>query len=287
MIIDKTVNLIINNYIKKYYINLGYNIPKYRDPTINIKITDLHKNSNVKIHCKCDICNNKKYITYQNYNKYISNQGYYSCNPCSDIKKKKTKSERYSNENYNNPNKYKKTNLERYGFEHSSKNKDIRNKNKQTCLNRYGVEHIWQSEEIRNKIKITNNKRYGVDNPTQNKDILLKSFKTSHKIKNYKNTKIHYQGSYELDFLEKYFNIGINNCKSIKYIHEGKEKIYFPDFYYKHLNLIIEIKSSYTYNVHKDKNISKEKECINKGYNYIKIVDKNYIKFDDLLKTMK
>ena len=63
---------------------------------------------------------------------------------------------------------------------------------------------------------------------------------------------------------------------SIKY---GKNKIYHPDFYIPLLNLIIEIKSSWTLNGNKDETYEKEKATIANGFNYIMIIDKDYEKF--------
>ena len=95
MILDKLVAVVMNNSIKKYYLNKGYEIPLYRNPILDIKIEDLSKCSNIKLNCVCDVCGKKKLIKHQAYNKYIENDGFYACNKCSDIKKKTTKLERY------------------------------------------------------------------------------------------------------------------------------------------------------------------------------------------------
>lgn len=42
------------------------------------------------------------------------------------------------------------------------------------------------------------------------------------------------------------------------------------------MNLIIEIKSTYYYNLHKSKNILKKEYTIKGGYRYIIILDKSY-----------
>jgi hypothetical protein len=279
MIIDKSIDLVMNNYIKTYYINLGYEIPKIRDSKINVKIEHLYKNSNVKINCACDICKKELMITYQSYNKYIDNQGYYACNKCSQDKKKKTKLKEHGCENYINIEKIRETCLKNYGVNHYSKTDDFQKKIKKTNNERYGVEYSFQSEKIKEKIKKTNNERYGVDNPTQNEELLLKSLKNGRKIHFYKDTNIYYQGTYELDFLENFYHIGIERCKSIKY----GNKIYFPDFFFPKLNLIIEIKSEYTYKLHETKNLNKQKSCLEQGYNFIFIIDKDYTEFEKII----
>jgi len=67
---------------------------------------------------------------------------------------------------------------------------------------------------------------------------------------------------------------------SIKYKLNNDNLIYFPDFYLEKLNMIIEIKSSYWYKFHEDRNIEKEKECKKLGYIYILIVNKDYSEFN-------
>lgn len=179
-----------------------------------------------------------------------------------EIKEKiyKTKELKYGNGKYNNRKKYKQKCLEIYGFDNPLKNNDIKEKIKLTNLNKYGHEYAIQNNEIFNKM-----------------------LKSGLKIKKYKN--IYYQGQYELDFLKKYYNIGITRGMPIEYIYNGKKHIYYPDFYYEKLNLLIEIKSSMWYNAHLEKNLVKKKWCNDKNYNFIFIIDKNYDVFDRIIKN--
>lgn len=221
-------------------------------------------------------------------------------------------------------NKKKLTTLKNYGFENPSQSKIIKEQKKKTMLKNYGVEYVLQSKELVENIKNTkiskygdenfNNrvqslntcmkkygvenpsqletikkkkcetsiKNYGVEHPMQNIDIFTKHQKSSYRLHKYKN--IFYQGSYEKDFLDIYFDkITLNKIKPIPYLYENKNKYYHPDFYYKHLNLIIEIKSNYTYNKELNKNLSKRKSCIEKGYKFIFIIDKKYNEFEKLI----
>ena len=52
----------------------------------------------------------------------------------------------------------------------------------------------------------------------------------------------------------------------------------------ENLNLIIEIKSSYYYKLHEQKNIKKKEATFDNNYNYILIMNKNY---DELLKLLE
>jgi len=197
---------------------------------------------------------------------------------------KKTKLERYGDENYHNIEKSKITNFEKYCFENVSQSDIIKKRKCETSLINYGVDNVLKSDEVKNKIKATCLKKYGVEHPMQNKNIFIKSFLTSNKIHKYKNTDIFYQGSYEKDFLDKYLNkIEIDKIDKIKYIFDDKIKYYNPDFYYKKLNLIIEIKSDYTLINELYKNLAKQKSCVEQGYNFIFIVNKDYSIFENFV----
>jgi len=166
------------------------------------------------------------------------------------------------------------THLKNLGVENPSKSDIIKEKKKETCLKNYGVEAGF----LLGKTQQTNNKKYGVDYPMQNKEIFEKAQKTRCYLKKFRNTNINYRGSYELDFLNKYYDKfpDIENGKAIKYYYENKNKIYFPDFYIPSLNLIIECKNSYLYKRYKDNIEAKEKTTIANGYKYILILDKDY-----------
>jgi len=93
---------------------------------------------------------------------------------------------------------------------------------------------------------------------------------------------LYYQGSYEKDFLDKYYDLfEITKIDFINYTFYG-DRVYYPDFYLPKYNLIIEIKSSYTYEKFLEKNNSKQKACLELGYNHIFIIDKNYDDFDKI-----
>jgi hypothetical protein len=117
-----------------------------------------------------------------------------------------------------------------------------------------------------------------VKNVSQISEFFEKSQKKQLKLQKFKNTDILYQGSYELDFLEKYFvkYPDIKRGPTIKYMFDGEFHYYHSDFFIPSLNLVIEIKNNNLFN--KDFNKIKQKEIftIKEGYNYIIIIDKNY-----------
>ena len=196
--------------------------------------------------------------------------------------------------------KYAEVMIEKYGFKTNLLSAEIHQKaiessksiysilkRKNTMLNNYGVDNPRKSDGIYEKIKNTNIIKYGVEYPAQNKEIFDKTQMASYKIKYYKG--IRYQGTYELDFIKKCEELNILNdltkVKSITYQFENKNKFYHPDFYLKKLNLIIEIKSNYYYELYLNKNLAKEKSCLEQKYNFIFIVDKKYEEFFKIIKN--
>lgn len=368
MIITKTLQIKTTNKNITHYKNIGYVINS--GDIIEIKPDDLPYSSKTKILVKCTICEKEQEISIYSYRRNIKNYGYYSCISCSNSKKeqtcldkygvdsytktkeyvdktKKTKKEKYGDENYVNLEKQKETNNKKYGNDFYMNTNDFKLKSKKTMNDKYGVEFALQSENIIKKLIKTNNDKYGVDFVLQSELVkekikLTKSLKYDNeyynnrgkytetnlkkynvknpmqvieiqqklsnimfekygvyyaaqlpefynkmtkdglKIKKYK--ELYYQGSYEKDFLERYYDIGISRGPTIKYLYNNIEHTYYSDFYYKKLNLIIEIKSKKWYDEHLDKNLIKQKSCREQGYNFLFIIDKNYEIFEKLIK---
>jgi len=66
--------------------------------------------------------------------------------------------------------------------------------------------------------------------------------------------------------------IGVKNIHEhtgpIAYTFNNKISRYYPDFYIKSENLIIEVKSEWTYSKHIDRNLAKQKACLAQGLNF-------------------
>lgn len=54
----------------------------------------------------------------------------------------------------------------------------------------------------------------------------------------------------------------------IFYTQENIKRSYYPDFYIKSINTIIEVKSTYTFKKHIEKNLLKERACLDAGFNF-------------------
>lgn len=242
----------------------------------------------------------------------LKNHGVENVYQSERIKEKcrKTKKEKYGDENFTNREKSKQTCLKNHGVEWSLmdpsirelgnqtmvsiygenplSHPDIKRKKEETSLKKYGVKSPNQSEIVKKNKEESYIKNFGVKCPMHDENIFLKCQINGLKRNRFKNSSLHYQGSYELDFLNKYFYfINIENGKTHKYFFEGKNRIYYSDFYIPLYNLIVEVKSKYYYKREKYKNIRKKESVINEGYNYIMILDKYYTEFEKLLKTIK
>lgn len=177
-------------------------------------------------------------------------------------KSQNTKIQKYGNKNYNNPKQTQKTLLDLTGYEHALQNPDSRKKFRETSLDRFGENH-----------------------PMQNEKIFNKSIKSGFRSKKYKDSTIYYQGAYEFDFLEKFYDKidSLTKGPRIEYYIDCKKHYYFPDFYVPSRNLIIEIKSKYWNKKHLELNKIKKEACLERGYDYILIEDLKYASFLKLL----
>jgi hypothetical protein len=175
-------------------------------------------------------------------------------------------------------NQIKNTNLKKYGVECSLQSEEIKKKVKNTCIERYGVEHVSQSQQVRNKIKETCLERYGVEHPSQSKEIQERIQKNSKKYKEYKMPsgeirKVQGYEPFALDELVKLYEESdiITDRKKIPrivYKLDNKQKYYFPDIYITSVNMIIEVKSTWTYTCKEDNIEQKANATKLRGFTY-------------------
>lgn len=229
MILDKKVNIKVYSRNIKKLKSLGFDNIKIGDNVL-VDISLLPPNSHTTINVKCDVCQEKKQISYKEYNKSLKSGGYYACSSKCAF------------------NKNKQTNIKKYGVEHISQSKLIQKKVKETNLKNYGVENVFQNKEIQKKIKHTFIEKYDVDNPSKYNDFKIKKKETN--LKKYGN---------ENFVLSEYFYNNVNyfkNVDNIKYIETIKTK------FLNNYNLtLIDIYKSNNQNVYKLK-------CDN-GHNHI------------------
>ena len=155
-------------------------------------------------------------------------------------------------------------------------------KMKETCLNRYGVEWFSQSQIVKDKMTATNMERHGCKYAMQNAEIFDKQQKSALKRKEYTfpSGRIDSVQGYEpqaLDIIIQSYeedDIVTSNheiellCGEMKYTLEGKEHKYYTDIYIKSSHTFIEVKSIWTFESEKEKNLKKREACINAGINF-------------------
>ena len=145
-------------------------------------------------------------------------------------------------------------------------------------MQKYGVENQFQRNEIKELIKNNNKLKYGVENPQQNQEIQEKTQKNAKKYKEYKMPsgiirKVQGYEPFALDELVKLYTeeqiiTDRKDIPRIKYNYNDKEKCYFPDIYIPDEKYIIEVKSTWTLKIDKDKNYKKAEACKIEGYKY-------------------
>lgn len=186
MLVTKEVEIYIDSKKIQYYKEKGYDVKakKYH----KIKIEHLSKGCGVEVDVICDVCGKEKKIKYRDYLKNIKNVELYCCSRKCAVEKrtlinkekygisntfqrkdviektKKTKLDKYGDENYVNPEKAKQTSLEKYGTIYPQSCDFVKNKTIETNLNKYGAKHLSELKIYLDKAKKTKLDKYGDEN---------------------------------------------------------------------------------------------------------------------------
>ena len=120
--------------------------------------------------------------------------------------------------------------------------------------------------------------KFGTPHPMQNAEISEKSFHNALKSKEYtfpsgKVEKVQGYENFAVDILlnsytEQELKLSRIDVPEIWYEFKGKTRRYFADIYIPKDNLVIEVKSEYTYNKNRGKNICKALFTRKRGYNF-------------------
>lgn len=279
MLLSKEIEMKADWSSVKRYESLGYGKMRQGD-LFFIKVEDLKPNSLQLVDVSCDYCNSEFKRKYRDYIINTKTQGKFSCKKCTNNKYKETCMYKYGVDNISKlsstHDKIRKTSMLRYGVTSFSKLDLCKENHKQKMLDKYGVTSFSKTDDFVIKQRITSLERFGFENASQCPEIFSKQQKKRFEIHIFRDTELYYQGTYEKDFLDKYYDLfEITKIDFINYTFDG-DRVYYPDFYLPKYNLIIEIKSSYTYDRFLEKNNSKQKACLELGYNHIFIIDKNY-----------
>lgn len=186
-------------------------------------------------------------------------------------------------------NKFKKISLDKYGVEFPSQSEVVKERQRETMMRNYGVSHYSKTDKFRHE----SSNRMLINNPMKDPITVLKCITTSSKnnkwnsvCKQYKSTDLHYQSSYEYDFLELCEKLNVLNLikkpPSFKYLN--KKSYHFPDYLFND-ELIIEIKSTWILNIQGGIELinEKRKSVEGKNYKYLLILNKEYTQFEKLI----
>lgn len=259
MLITKEIILKINSRNIDRLKDLGYTNLK-RNEKVVIPVEHLSIGSKHKVDVKCDICFNNKTIDYKSYNYSLNKHGFYTCNgKCANLKREMTSTVLFGHKSWmkdtENVKLYKEKLLKTTGYSNNFSNPLAQQKHKDNMMMNYGVEFISQVPEFYKNQQIS-----------------------GFKMKMEEETGLYYRGTYELDFILKFKHLGLKSGPRFKYFSD-KEHYYFSDFLIESLNIVVEIKSSYYWEKYLQTNLLKRKSCLNEGYNYYVLIDKDYESF--------
>ena len=179
--------------------------------------------------------------------------------------------------------KARATCLEHFGTEHYMQSEEYR----RNCLEKYGTEHLMKSEEIKERGVQTCLRKYGVKYPTQCPEIYSKAQQSAFQSKEYifpsgRETEVQGYEDIAIDnLLEIYEEDDIQtwaeNHLIITYYIDDEKHVYYPDILIESENMIVEVKSTYTYEIAKERNELKARACIEQGYKFqFYIIDKKF-----------
>lgn len=198
-------------------------------------------------------------------------------------KAKKTNLEKYGVENIFEDSEYiQKCFKDKYGVSHPMELEEIREKVSKTHKEKYSENHWMRDQSVLEKRKKTYQQKYGVDHPMQNIEIFEKNLNSCHRRKAYKwkTGEILYVQGYEPIVLSELEEKGYSfdevktkqtDMPEIWYFFENKKRRYFPDIYIPKENLIIEVKSEFTFSISESskQNSSKFKAVEDAGFKFI------------------
>ena len=163
------------------------------------------------------------------------------------VKAKKTKLEKYGDENYTNFEKRKETNLSKYGYISPFGNEEVREKSKKTLLEKYGVDNIAKEENERKHRSEINKANPTIYLPGV-KEKIMKSCLANGGFM-HRNTffyeNLYFDSSWELYYYIYLKDHNINfiyKPDGIDYLIDGRTHTYYPDFYTDHF---VEIKGDH------------------------------------------
>jgi hypothetical protein len=151
----------------------------------------------------------------------------------------------------------RRTCQQRYGAENAMQSEIMKAKVDQTCMERYGLKRATALHEVQEKMKATSRERYGFDYAMQNSEvaerILMNGFQyREHQTPSGKAIRVQGYEDWAYDSLlgneipEEDIFWRRSDMPEIWYELDGRRR-YYPDFFIPSRNMVVEVKSEYTY----------------------------------------
>ena len=155
--------------------------------------------------------------------------------------------------------KMKNTNMEKYGVEYYSSTNDWYDRCVKTALEKYGKEWVSKVDSINAKQQSGGYSYYDFEFPS-GKVVRVQGYEPKVLAK------------LVVDYNEDDIIVGVQNIIDeigfFHYEYENETHRYYPDIYIKSENRVIEVKSTYTFNKEKEKNLLKRESVLNKNINF-------------------
>lgn len=173
--------------------------------------------------------------------------------------------------------KIAQTNMTNFGCVNPSQNEDVKQKKKDTCMKNYDVEHPMFSDVIKQRMIETCMEKYGVEYPMQVASIAEKASHNAYKVKPYQMSdgSIRMLQGFEhmaMDILTQTYTPDqiVSSRMEVPEIwydgEDGKRHRYYVDVFLPEENRMIEVKSTYTFELEKDTIFRKKNACVSAGY---------------------
>jgi hypothetical protein len=155
--------------------------------------------------------------------------------------------------------KIKKTNIEKYGVEYYSQTPDWYDKCTESAIKKYGKEWVSKVDHINAKQQLGGYSYHDFEFPS-GKVVRVQGYEPKVLTK------------LLVDYNEDDIVVGVQSIIDcigfFHYVYENEKHRYYPDIYIKSENRVVEVKSIYTFNKEKEKNLLKRDSVLKKGINF-------------------
>ena len=226
------------------------------------KIQSKRKKTNLQRY-GVDIASKLPYVIEKNKQSHIQKWGDYAMRDTNVIQRRNnTCIEKYGGVGFGSDfiyNKMKKTNVEKYGVEYYSQTHGWYDKCVESTIQKYDKDWVSKVDHINAKQQYGGYSYHDFEFPS-GKVVRVQGYEPIVLAK------------LVIEYGEDDIVVGVQNIIDyvgfFHYIYENETHRYYPDIYIKSENRVVEVKSVYTFNKEKEKNLLKKDSVLNKGINF-------------------